>query len=100
MFIRDILNFEQGTVIDVRSEEEFALMRAANTVNIPLGLLLYSLDVLKNLPKPWMFCCEEGARSGLAVHLLKNIGFKEIYNAGAWNDVEREQEEVVRELAA
>jgi len=91
MLIRDISGFKKGTVIDVRSEEEFMLMRPKNAVNIPIGLLLYSLDLLQALPQPWIFCCEEGRRSGLAVHLLQNLGFEDLYNGGAWIDIDREQ---------
>lgn len=100
MFLKDIPNGRNGTVIDVRSREEFELGHAADAVNIPWDLHMYYLDDLQELRKPWLFVCKEGWRSGLVVFSLKMLGFEDIYNLGRWIDVDRERAEMDRPAAA
>lgn len=100
MLIRDIPNALQGTIIDVRSREEFELAHASNSVNIPWDIHVYYLEELEGLPKPWIFVCEEGFRSGWVVLSLKMLGFEEVYNAGRWFDVDREKREFISSAAA
>jgi phage shock protein E len=87
MYFQEIPNAAMGTVIDVRTQDQYYLMQAPNTTNIPLGLLLYSLDELKDLPKPWIFVCDVGQKSGRAVWQLKTLGYTEVYNGGQWHDL-------------
>ena len=95
MWIEEVPNKEKGVLIDVRSNEEFELMHADNSVNIPWDMHLYYLEELAKLPKPWMFCCEAGYRSGLVVFSLRNLGYTEVYNVGRWFDVKANQTEKV-----
>ena len=100
MLLRDIPNVREGTLIDVRSREEYELCHARNTINIPWYLHLYYLDELQDLPKPWIFCCEEGLRSGFVVHSLKMLGYEQIFNVGRWVDIEREMNALEENLLA
>ena len=93
MYIRDITDFEQGTLIDVRSREEYDLNHLLDSINIPWDMHLYYLEDLMELPKPLIFFCEGGYRSGLVVLSLRTIGFKEVYNAGSWLGVMNELED-------
>jgi rhodanese-related sulfurtransferase len=86
MWQQDITNWRAGTVIDVRSKEEYELMHTERSVNIPWDMHLYYLEELKHLPKPWMFCCEEGFRSGLVAYSLSTLGHTEVYNIGSWDN--------------
>ena len=52
MYIRDITDFEQGTLIDVRSREEYDLNHLLDSINIPWDMHLYYLEDLMELPKP------------------------------------------------
>jgi rhodanese-related sulfurtransferase len=36
--------------------------------------------------KTIILCCASGTRSGMAFGILKKNGFKNILNAGAWNN--------------
>ena len=90
MLLTDIPNARNATVIDVRSREEYDLCHAKGAVHIPWDLHRYYLNDLEGLPKPWIFCCEEGVRAGYVVFSLKMLGFEEIYNAGRWIDIDRE----------
>lgn len=99
MFIREIPNACSGTVIDVRSREEYELSHAKGSVNIPWDLHLYYLEDLEALPRPWLFCCEEGIRSGWVVLSLKMLGYEEVYNVGRWFDVDGEKNEILAKAA-
>ncbi|MCB9048213.1 MAG: rhodanese-like domain-containing protein [Lewinellaceae bacterium] len=99
MFIRDIPNAICGTVIDVRSREEYDLSHATGSINIPWDLHLYYLNELDELPRPWLLCCEEGIRSGWVALSLKMLGYEEVYNVGRWFDVDGEKAEILAKAA-
>jgi len=92
MLVRNIPKVNGATIIDVRSREEFDLGHPKGAVHITWDLHLYYLKELQELPTPWLFCCEEGVRSGQVVLSLKMLGFEEVYNIGSWIDVDREFE--------
>jgi len=86
MWQSEVNKWQSGTVIDVRSREEYDLVHTAHSVNVPWDEHLYYLEELEHLPKPWMFCCEEGYRSGLVAYSLRTLGYDEVYNIGRWYD--------------
>ena len=87
MLWKEIPNVNNASVIDVRSEEEYELGHPEQATNIPWDLHQYYLEELEALPRPWVFVCEEGIRSGWVVLSLKMLGFKDVYNVGRWIDV-------------
>ena len=99
MLVRHIPKAKGATVIDVRSREEYDLGHAPGAVHIPWDLHRYYLEELQELPKPWLFCCEEGVRAGQVVFSLKMLGFEDVYNVGRWFDVEGEFEQLNKPLA-
>lgn len=94
MLLKDVPLHMEGTLIDVRTREEYDLGHAEGAVNIPWDLHMYYLEELQNLPKPWLFYCEKGERSQWVVNSLKMIGFDEIYNVGEWLEIEHQLEEI------
>ncbi len=90
MFLSDVPSYQNATIIDVRSREEFDLGHSANAINIPWDLHWYYFEELEALPKPWVFVCEEGVRAGFVVFSLRMLGFEEAYNVGGWIDLDRE----------
>ena len=74
-----------GVVVDVRSRSEFASGASTGSVNIPLDELESSLDRF-SVDQPIVLCCASGARSGMALSLLKRAGFKNVTNAGPWRN--------------
>jgi phage shock protein E len=92
MYLVDIPNARRGTIIDVRSSEEFLLGHAHRSVNIPWDMHMYYLTELAELPRPWIFVCNVGWRSGLVIHSLETIGFSDLYNGGSWLSVLQQQE--------
>lgn len=75
------------TIIDVRSEREFATGNVFNSINIPLQQIDKEVEMLK-LKQPIVLCCASGMRSSMAVSALKKIGISEVYNGGSWEKLE------------
>lgn len=73
-------------VIDVRSKSEYASAHYPGSRNMPLdnfAALAKQLD--KNTPV--VLCCASGTRSGMAAGILRSQGFKEVVNAGPWQNL-------------
>lgn len=86
MQIEEIVRSRKGTVIDVRTREEFRGGHVARSVNIPLGELTDKLDQLKDMQAPLILCCASGMRSAQAEQYL-NIQALKCINAGSWLEV-------------
>lgn len=74
-----------GILIDVRTVAEFKAGHNPQSINIPLNELeskAGSLD--KSLPI--ILCCASGARSSMAVGIMKKKGFSRVINAGTWGN--------------
>ncbi|MFX1455692.1 MAG: FAD-dependent oxidoreductase [Promethearchaeota archaeon] len=67
-----------GLLVDVRTKEEFAARTIDGSVNIPIEELRNRLDELA-VDKPIYVYCEVGYRSYLALRILLQSGFKEVY---------------------
>ncbi|HAN05949.1 MAG TPA: hypothetical protein DCW72_03965 [Elusimicrobia bacterium] len=71
--------------VDVRSPGEFAAGNKPGSLNIPLDVLASQAGKLdKN--KPVVLSCASGARSGVGVGILKGLGFRNVTNAGPWQN--------------
>ena len=80
-------NIEEGTIIDVRSPQEFQQEHYPGAVNIPLEQEEYKIEEFKNMRKPNIAYCRSSNRSGMAVTILKQNGIQEVYNAGGLEDM-------------
>lgn len=74
---------EKGTVIDVRSPQEYAGGHYPNAINIPLEQVPGKVNEFKNMPKPIVMYCRSGNRSGMAVMMLRQAGIADVVNGGA-----------------
>lgn len=83
--MKDLIN--KGTVVDVRSPQEFAGEHFPNAINIPLDMVSKKLDEFKALPKPIIAYCRSGNRSGMAVSLLKQAGITDAINGGGLDEL-------------
>lgn len=90
MNIQDLINDKNTTIIDVRTEEEFAEGNVANSVNIPLHEVMDRIEELKAM-QPMVLCCRSGQRSGKALEYLKAQGLEDVYNGGGWLEVKAHQ---------
>ncbi len=68
-------------LIDVRTPEEFAEGHLDNALNINISETDFITEVEKlNLDEPIYLYCRSGKRSAKASLILKDVGFKEIYD--------------------
>lgn len=77
---------EGATILDVRTEQEFAGGHPTGAVNIPLDELLLYLHMIRK-DKPVITCCHSGNRSAMAAETLKSHGFN-AHNGGRWTKVQ------------
>lgn len=74
-------------IIDVRTPAEYKGGHIKGSINIPLSEVSKKAEKLdKNVPL--ITCCASGIRSASAKRVLKAMGFKEVYNGGAWHTLE------------
>jgi phage shock protein E len=83
--MKEILN--NASVVDVRTPGEYVDGHYPGAINIPLNELPQRLDEFKEMKKPIVAYCRSGARSGMAVSVLKQNGFNEVYNGGGLFDL-------------
>lgn len=83
-------NFNEATLVDVRTELEFREGSADGAVNIPLDQIINRLDEFED-EKHIVVFCRSGNRSGQAQEILKNNGVSNVTNGGTWEDVKKIQ---------
>jgi len=82
-----IAAIEKGALlVDVRSEKEFAQGSVKGAVNIPLQKISADSARLKGSESIIVFC-QSGARSSMALKVLKKQGFQNVLNGGSWQNV-------------
>ena len=86
--MNELINSDTATILDVRSEGEFAMGNVAGSINIPLDQIPGRVDEIKAMSKPLILCCASGNRSGQALGFLQQQGLEEAYNGGGWSDVQ------------
>ncbi|MBK8736892.1 MAG: rhodanese-like domain-containing protein [Saprospiraceae bacterium] len=86
MRVKKIIEENQGTIVDVRTQGEFMGGNVVGSINIPLQEIQQRIDELKDLKQPLVLCCASGNRSGQATQFLSQMGM-ECYNGGSWMDV-------------
>ncbi len=74
---------EGAIVVDVRTPQEFAGGARPGSLNLPLSDLVGRVKELDQ-NKMIILCCASGTRSGIALGILKKMGFKNLVNAGPW----------------
>ena len=86
MNLEKIIKEKRGTIVDVRTTEEFRGGNVSGSINIPLQEIEKKIDELRNLKQPLVLCCASGGRSGQAHGYLSQQGI-ECFNGGSWLDV-------------
>ncbi len=77
--LKEKLDTENWTVLDVRSIEEYESGHIEGSINIYTGLLPQNLDKIPR-GKPLALICKSGTRSGFGCSILKRHGFDDIHN--------------------
>ena len=86
MNLEKIISENKGTIVDVRTHEEFSGGNVLGSINIPLQEIPQRMEELKNLNAPLILCCASGGRSGQAQNYLSSYGI-ECHNGGSWLSV-------------
>lgn len=77
-----------AVILDVRTEKEFKTGHITGSQNISLGEIRERFTELdKN--KTYITVCSHGLRSVKVESILKEKGFKNVYNGGAWSDLQK-----------
>ncbi|MBB3168562.1 cyclic nucleotide-binding domain-containing protein [Simiduia aestuariiviva] len=69
---------EQAVLIDVRTEDEYALGHLPRAVNIPVSLLRLKTRML-DISQEYVLYCDTGRRSNAATSLLQKLGYNVSY---------------------
>ncbi|MEZ5173366.1 MAG: rhodanese-like domain-containing protein [Bacteroidia bacterium] len=85
--IQQLLNDPATKIIDVRSPGEFASEHLPEAINIPVETIANRIDEIKSMNAPVRCYCRSGARSGMAVSILKQAGMQDVYNGGSVYDL-------------
>ena len=75
-------------ILDVRTEKEFETGHIKGSRNISLGIIREKYTEL-DPRKTYITVCSHGLRSVKAEKILKEKGFKNVYNGGAWSDLQK-----------
>jgi len=73
-------------IVDVRTPAEYQAGHVSGSVNIPLDTVKRNLNKLKKMQQPIIMCCKSGARSGMAVGIVRQAGIEAV-NAGSWKNI-------------
>ena len=93
MNIEKIIKERKGTIVDVRTPEEFRGGHAEGSINIPLQEIGKRMEELKQLKQPLVLCCASGGRSSQVHSFLSQQGI-DCCNAGSWLDVNHYQNQI------
>lgn len=86
---KEKLDRERGVIIDVRTKEEYNAGHLKLTDDQVDFLNGDFQDSIKSLDKnkTYYLYCKSGNRSGKAAKILKEEGFKNVYNVGGYEDL-------------
>lgn len=79
---------EGAIILDVRTTHEYSTGHIEGSINISLGEIRERYLEL-DTSKTYITCCSHGLRSVKVESLLKERGFRHVYNGGAWTDLEK-----------
>jgi len=65
MTLKQVITDSSTTIVDLRTEQEFASDHLRNAINIPLDTIAQKVDKIKKVNAPAVvFYCRSGNRSG------------------------------------
>ena len=72
-------------LIDVRTGPEYEAGHIEGAINVPLVSIHYIVNHVRNIEAPVYVYCQTGARSGQAVSMIREMGYKNVKNVGGIN---------------
>lgn len=78
------MNNEEGAVLlDVRDPFEYMVGHIPGARNLPVTRIQQAEYQAPNMAKPVFVYCKSGGRATRAARLLRSMGYREVWNAGA-----------------
>lgn len=93
----DKLIAEGAIILDVRTQKEFEMGHIKGALNISLGEIRERYTEL-DTSKTYITVCSHGLRSVKVENILKEKGFKKVYNGGAWSDLQESLQKNTKDL--
>lgn len=75
-----------GTLIDVRTREEYGNGNVPGSINIPLQEISFKIEEILTMKTPVIFFCASGMRSEQACRFFQAKGL-DCINGGGWQEV-------------
>ncbi|MGB5715548.1 MAG: rhodanese-like domain-containing protein [Gammaproteobacteria bacterium] len=75
-----LLNHENATMIDMRTDKDYREGHIANAVNVPTGNADIPASLSKHRERPVIVYCQRGQRSTALCNKLSKQGFESVYN--------------------
>ena len=72
-------------LIDVRTGPEYEAGHIEGAINVPLVSIHFIVNHVRDIEAPIYVCCQTGARSGQAVSMIREMGYKNVKNVGGIN---------------
>jgi rhodanese-related sulfurtransferase len=85
--LKEAVNHKAAVYVDVRTRPEFESGHIAGAKNIPLDELMSRLGELEGINGPIVLYCRSGSRSGMAMLMLREAGWENLYNGGGVDDM-------------
>ena len=85
---KEIIVDEKTTLIDVRTKAEYDSGHLESAINIPYTEIKQKIaGVVADKDRKIIVYCRSGRRSGLAEAALKELGYKNVTNAGGYSSL-------------
>jgi phage shock protein E len=91
---KDVVIDGNSKIIDVRTEKEYKLGHLKNAINIPYTEIKEKIkEYVWDKEEKIILYCQSGRRAGIAEKILKEMGYKNVINAGAYEKLKKKEEE-------
>ena len=81
-------------IIDVRTKREFDQGHLTNAINIPHTKIKVEIKkYAQDLNQQIILYCRSGGRSGIALKVLKQMGYKNAINAGSYKKLKKKEKD-------
>ena len=89
-FSLPLFSFAKDVILDVRTPKEFAEEHVPNAVNVDFLNPNFKTEIQKlDKADSYKVYCRSGRRSGQAIIMMKQLGFKNIENVGGLEDAKK-----------
>ena len=93
--IQQISSLKKYILVDVRTPHEFQSRHIKGAKNISVTTITkYIAEEVPNKTQPVLLYCHSGARSGMAMKILKQQGYTQLFNLGSYSRAERMMEKL------